>query len=92
MIFPLSEFIECLKYKFAWYKPDAEGVVFVDAKYTSKTCHFCGHINKDLDVKTREWICPHCGEVLDRDVNAGINILNRWCGGDSLENTIKMVD
>ncbi|MBO7695294.1 MAG: transposase [Methanobrevibacter sp.] len=87
MVFPLSQFIERLKNKFEWYKPTAEGVVFVDAKNTSKTCHHCGHINKELDVKTRKWICPKCGEELDRDVNASINILNRWNPGDSLENT-----
>ena len=87
MVFPLSQFIQRLKNKFEMYKPDAEGVVFVDAKNTSKTCHHCGHINKELDVKTRKWICPKCGEELDRDVNASINILNRWSPGDSLENT-----
>ena len=87
MIFPLSKFINKLKKKFKWYKPEAEGVVFVDAKNTSKKCHKCGHINEDLDVKTRDWICPKCGEKLDRDVNAAINILNRWDPGDCLENT-----
>ena len=87
MIFPLSEFINKLKKKFKWYKPEAEGVVFVDAKNTSKKCHKCDHINEDLDVKTRDWICPKCGEKLDRDVNAAINILNRWCPGDCLEST-----
>ena len=87
MIFPLSEFINKLKKKFKWYKPEAEGVVFVDAKNTSKKCHKCNHINENLDVKTRDWICPKCGEKLDRDVNAAINILNRWCPGDCLENT-----
>ena len=87
MIFPLSGFIQRLKNKFKWYKPDAEGVVFVDAKNTSKKCHHCEHIKKELKVKTRKWICPKCGMELDRDVNAAINILNRWCLGDSLENT-----
>lgn len=87
MIFPLLEFINKLKKKFKWYKPEAEGVVFVDAKNTSKKCHKCDHINEDLDVKTRDWICPKCGEKLDRDVNAAINILNRWCPGDCLEST-----
>lgn len=82
MIFPLSEFINKLKKKFEWYKPDAEGVVFVDAKNTSKKCHHCGHINKDLKVKTRNWTCPKCGKKLDRDINAAINILNRWSPGD----------
>ena len=87
MIFPLSRFIQRLKNKFKWYRPTAEGVVFVDAKNTSKKCHHCGHIKKELKVKTRKWTCPKCGMELDRDVNAAINILNRWCLGDSLENT-----
>ena len=87
MIFPLSEFIKRLKDKFKLHKPDAKGVVFVDAKNTSKTCHHCGHIHKDLDVKTRNFVCQKCGKLLDRDVNAAINILNRWFDGDSLDNT-----
>ncbi|MER2014589.1 MAG: zinc ribbon domain-containing protein, partial [Methanobrevibacter sp.] len=49
--------------------------------------HHCGHINKELDVKTRNWKCPNCNKILDRDVNAAINILNRWFNGDSLKNT-----
>jgi hypothetical protein len=28
-----------------------------------------------------------CGKSLDRDVNAAINILNRWFSGDCLDNT-----
>lgn len=43
---------------------------------SSKTCHHCGYINQGLRLKDREWICPHCGETLDRDHNAAINILN----------------
>ena len=86
MVFPLTKFIIKLQDKFARHKPQAEGVVFVDAKYTSKKCHFCGNINHELDVKTRKWKCPNCGKTLDRDINAAINILNRWDYGDSLEN------
>ena len=87
MIFPLSRFIKRLKDKFQLYKPKADGVQFVKSKNTSRTCHHCGHINKELDVKTRNWKCPNCNKILDRDVNAAINILNRWFNGDSLKNT-----
>ena len=77
MVFPLMHFKEMLEYKFEWYKPDCTGVVTVNPMWTSKTCHNCGYVNKDLSCNTREWTCPDCGCVLDRDVNASINILNR---------------
>lgn len=41
---------------------------------SSKTCTHCGYINKDLELKDRFWICPECGEIIDRDLNAAINI------------------
>ena len=51
-------------------------VVFVDRFYpSSKTCHKCGYVKKDLTLSNREWVCPICGEHLERDVNAAINIL-----------------
>ena len=43
---------------------------------SSKTCHHCGYVKGDLTLKEREWICPVCGNVIDRDLNAAINILN----------------
>ena len=92
LIFPLSRFITKLKNKYNWHKPNAEGVVFVEGYNTSKKCHYCGFINENLEVKTRNWICPKCGTLLDRDVNAAINILNLWFTGVSLRNTIKSVD
>jgi len=42
---------------------------------SSKTCHFCGCINKDLKLSDRTWTCI-CGKNLNRDENAAINILN----------------
>lgn len=41
---------------------------------SSKTCHACGYIHKELSLKEREWVCPACGVLHDRDVNAAINI------------------
>lgn len=42
---------------------------------SSKLCRFCGCINKDLKLSDRVWKCE-CGETLNRDENAAINILN----------------
>ena len=85
MIFPLSRFIQRLKDKFLLYKPEADGVQFVKSHNTSRTCHHCGHIKKELKVKTSKWKCINCGKTHDRDINAAINILNRWFNGDSLK-------
>ena len=41
---------------------------------SSKTCHFCGHIHKDLKLKDRVYICPACGYTQDRDFNASLNL------------------
>ena len=47
----------------------------VDRFYpSSKTCHACGHINKGLKLKDREYVCPECGYTEDRDFNASLNL------------------
>lgn len=40
---------------------------------SSKVCSDCGGF-VTLTLKDREWTCPHCGIVHDRDTNAAINI------------------
>ena len=47
----------------------------VDRWYpSSKLCHNCGHIKKDLKLKDRIYVCSECGYVEDRDINASLNL------------------
>ena len=41
---------------------------------SSKTCHNCSHIKKDLKLSDRTYICSECGYVEDRDINASLNL------------------
>lgn len=69
-----GEFRRMLEYKAQWYN---RKIVFVDRFYpSSKTCHNCGYVNKDLKLSDRQWICPNCGEIIERDYNAALNILD----------------
>ena len=51
---------------------------------SSKTCSGCGEVKKDLDLSTRTYSCENCGLVIDRDLNAAIN-LARWQPKESSE-------
>ncbi len=42
---------------------------------SSKTCSACGHQLDELQLQIREWCCPSCGAVHDRDHNAAKVIL-----------------
>lgn len=43
---------------------------------SSKTCSACGHRLDALPLSVREWACPACGVIHDRDVNAATNLKN----------------
>ena len=50
-------------------------VRLVDRFYpSSKTCSNCGSYKKDLKFSQRVYNCNHCGEKIDRDLNAALNI------------------
>lgn len=69
------EFRRQLEYKCKWY---GRKLVIIDRFYpSSKTCHNCRYIYKDLKLSDRKWICPHCGKLIDRDYNAAQNILDK---------------
>lgn len=62
-----------LEYKAGWY---GRSLIVVDRWYpSSKLCSKCGHLLDVLALSVREWTCPACGAVHDRDVNAARNIL-----------------
>ena len=66
------EFKRMLEYKSNWY---GRKLVFVDRFYpSSKTCNHCGYVNKNLKLSGRQWVCPDCGEIIERDYNAALNI------------------
>lgn len=47
----------------------------VDRWYpSSKICHNCGHIKKDLKLSDRTYKCSECGYTEDRDINASLNL------------------
>jgi len=65
------------------YKAKERGckIVIADPFFaSSKTCNCCGSKNSELQLKDRVWTCKHCGTVLDRDVNAAINLRNNAVG------------
>ncbi|KDR96721.1 putative transposase [Peptoclostridium litorale DSM 5388] len=68
----LHEFKRQIKYKCAF-----SGIEFVEADRwypSSKTCSGCGHIKAKLSLSERTYVCEECGSVIDRDLNASINL------------------
>lgn len=80
-----GEFLRQLDYKARWY---GRTLVKIDQWYpSSKTCHACKYVLDSLPLDIREWVCPACGTVHDRDTNAALNILAEGlsvtaCGGN----------
>lgn len=79
-----GEFVRQLEYKSEWY---GRTLVKIDRWFpSSKTCYDCKHVLDSLSLDVREWACPECGVVHDRDTNAALNILAEGlsvsaCGG-----------
>ncbi|MGB7442892.1 MAG: zinc ribbon domain-containing protein [Coleofasciculaceae cyanobacterium] len=75
-----------LEYKCQWYGRE---LVNIDRFFpSSKRCNYCGFILYKLPLNIRRWDCPNCGTTgIDRDINAGKNILAAGlavsvCGAD----------
>jgi putative transposase len=85
-----SEFKRQLLYKASWY---AARVLLADRwEPSSRRCSGCGWIDAELTLADRTFHCQQCGLVLDRDLNAAINLAKlagslsdslNACGADS---------
>ena len=61
-----------LEYKCAWFGGRVQPV---DRFFpSSKLCGTCGEKNESLKLSDREWVCPTCGTLNQRDQNAARNI------------------
>lgn len=67
------EFIRQMKYKCEWN--DIEFIQVSRFYPSSKTCSNCGCIKHDLKLSDRTYSCSECGFVIDRDLNAAINLM-----------------
>jgi putative transposase len=66
------------------YKAACAGLTQVykaDSFKTSQVCSACLHEGPHKDLDERVHVCEACGVVLDRDVNAAINVLAVWQDG-----------
>jgi putative transposase len=71
----MGELSRQLLYKARWHRVE---VRVADRFFpSSKTCSGCGVVKDDLDLWTRTYSCGACGLIIDRDLNAAIN-LARW--------------
>lgn len=66
------EFRRQIEYKAAWNNIK---IVIADRFYpSSKICYCCGTIKKDLKLSDRIYKCECCGNVIDRDYQAALNL------------------
>jgi putative transposase len=71
----MGNLLSTLAYKADWHGVDLH---IADRWYpSSKTCSQCGHVKDRLLISERTFECEQCGLVVDRDVNAAVN-LARW--------------
>ena len=69
-----SSFCNMINYKSKWY---GRTYIKISSFYpSSKLCHCGGYKNITLTLTDREWECPNCHTLLDRDKNAALNILD----------------
>lgn len=75
-------FVDMCEYKAQWIGKNILQIPTFQP--STKICSICGHTNHTLTLADREWLCANCNTLLDRDINAAINIKNyslNNCGG-----------
>lgn len=66
------EFYRQMEYKCRWNNIE---IITADRFYpSSKMCCECGSIKSDLKLSERTYVCPICGNVIDRDYQASLNL------------------
>lgn len=69
-----GEFMRQIKYKTEW---QGKKIIIADRFFaSSKTCSCCGWKNENLTLSDRTFVCLSCGFIIDRDLNAAINLKN----------------
>ncbi|MEV6954640.1 RNA-guided endonuclease TnpB family protein [Streptomyces sp. NPDC051183] len=67
-----SAFVAMLEYKAALYGRTFHRIGRFQP--TSQVCCVCGAKDGPKPLNIREWTCGECGAVLDRDINAAVNV------------------
>jgi len=84
----MYEFRRQLTYKGKWYGCQ---VLPADRYYPStKRCSHCGNVKPEMDLGQRSYACEVCGSVMDRDLNAAVN-LEQWLVGMALPQVLREV-
>lgn len=71
-------FRRMLEYKTAWHGSK----LIVAPRYypSSQICSKCDYLAGKMPLSIREWCCPNCKSLHDRDINAAKNLLNFYTG------------
>lgn len=75
------EFFRQLEYKCEW---QGKNLIKIGRFEPSSKMCTCGYVNKELKLSQREWTCPNCGQINDRDLLAAINIKRFGLQGQNL--------
>jgi len=70
----LGEFRRQMSYKTVW---QGEDCLLADRFFPStKKCSKCGNVKEEMDLSERIYVCeqPECGLIIDRDLNAALNL------------------